>query len=128
MAGVSLPLLGKQSIHHPPHAPEALCTGVEGSLTGGQGLRIALTSTQGHRLLETRAWHATMILMLMFVLFVPDVLSLAGASNAADPAINALLLLCMATFLAEFGANIACRASYTVLEARTSCPRALCGK
>jgi hypothetical protein len=46
-----------------------------------------------------------MIAMLTFVLFVPDILALAGATNAADPAINALLLLCMATFLAELGAT-----------------------
>ncbi|KAK9831398.1 hypothetical protein WJX81_001157 [Elliptochloris bilobata] len=67
--------------------------------------------------LETRWWHALMIAMLMFVLFVPDVIALTDATNAVDPAINALLLLCMATFLGELVANIACRPGYTVLEA-----------
>ncbi len=70
----------------------------------------------GCRFLETWAWKCTMIAMLMFVLFVPDILALAGATNAADPAINALLLLCMATFLAELGANVVCRPGYTLLE------------
>lgn len=68
------------------------------------------------RFLETRAWHVTMIAMLMFVLFVPDIIALSDASNAVDPAINAALLLCMATFLSEFAANIACRPGYTPLE------------
>ncbi len=71
---------------------------------------------RARRFLETWAWKCTMVAMLMFVLFVPDILALAGATNAADPAINALLLLCMATFLAELGANVACRPGYTLLE------------